>query len=592
MFDNLIIKNYIDLENFIKNSNSNINIDSFSKMLINFISELRKSIENVNKKDITWEKPFIKLEYYFEVDVDNAENPVINEKDSIVENIIGKEYFKIFRFLSKEIIVEIERNTRRHILPEKMISEIKKVSLEEQNTLLNEFIKINPFVINIAENKPNLEVFFYPPVFNKDEKINFYSIIISLNCKNLKPSRWVEKNKSNFWEDLLNSVSKDYGKESLMFDFNITNNEISLPNSNIKAIDKQNDLIRTSLHTELQKFGKKPKNNADSIFDLVPAPIDDETKKAINNFKINVVGIDNTQSENLALFAIQRLLSQTNYKGNMEGKQLLNDENSFKFKGYLPFMKFTPAEYLEAYGVKKKQTSRKKLEFNSNERTEAIKALRELSDKKYLLYYERKYWKDGKEVLDIIKTVRPLFNIIEGYEAIDISERDEILSEQAEEKMKFIVIEPCPALVDQIDSYFVLKPANCYQEIRLLVGKTSKHVPLFIDYLRTEVTKREISAKGEEINWNLEINYENLAYKLRMESFILTKQLKRVKQTLDKCYKIATQLGYLISYETIEGKNKTIERLILNPDKFKRVKEIDEKIKKIDLDSDIKFLAK
>lgn len=582
MFENSIVGNYHQIiENFKKNE-PEINLNSLYKLLSNFVISLKNSIENPDEKNISWDYPFIQLEYPIEIDANGSEIIFLKEKEYLVEKALEKDYIEIFRTITKDITLTHEKSKIRHQLPDSILEKVKKASPKQQSEIITQYLNIEPIIISPISDKPSLFINFYPVVIDKENNKKFYPVIIGLKCDKFKPGRWKEDTKEKFWRDILKLVSDGESKINLTFDFGNEIENIPLPEPDVKVPNK-NKLIKTSLHTELQKFGKKPKHKDNSIFDMVPAPIDEDTKKDIINYQINVVGIDNTHSQNMALFALQKLLHDTNYKGNFEGKTLYKDENSFKFTGYLPFMKFTPAQYLDAYGVNKRQTARGKSEYNSNERAEAFKALRELSDKKYLFYYERKYWKDGKEVLDIIKTVRPLFSIVEGYEAIDISERDEVLSEQADEKLKFIVTEPCPMLVDQIDSYFVLKPANCYQEIRLLVGKTSRHVTLFIDYLRAEVTKREINMRSKaEIDWVIDINYENLAYKLRMESFINTKQVKRIKQTLEKCYKIASQLGYLLDYKTITGQNKEVERLILNPDKFKRVKEIDEEIRMIE----------
>ena len=593
MFNTSTLENYSLLIENLKEKNPELNLNSLSKLLNHFVFSLKSSIENPEEKNINWEHPFVQLEYPIEIDDNGSEIIFIKEKDYFVEKALEKDYIEIFRNITKDITLTRDKTRSRHNLPDIVVDEIKKVSPDQQSEIINQYLNIEPIVINPMPGKPVLIINFYPVVIDNEANRKFYPVVVGLKCDGFKPSRWTEKTKVEFWKNILKYISNISPKVNLTFDFNNEPNDIPLPEPDIKALNNKNKLIKTSLHTELQKFGKKPKHKSDSVFDLVPAPIDEDTKKDIATYQINVVGIDNTHAQNMALFALQKLLHETNYKGNIEGKKLSKEENSFKFTGHLPFMKFTPSQYLDAYGVKKKQTSRNKYEFNSNERAEALKALRELSDKKYLYYYERKYWKDGKEVLDIIKTVRPLFSIVEGYEAIDISERDEVLSEQTDEKLNFIVIEPCPMLVDQIDTYFVLKPANCYQEIRLLVGKTSRHVPLFIDYLRAEVTKREISLRSKgEIDWVIEINYENLAYKLRMESFINTKQIKRIKQTLEKCYKIATQLGYLLDHKTLYGQNKEIERLVLNPDKFKRVKEIDEEIKKIESKANYQYLPK
>lgn len=87
-------------------------------------------------------------------------------------------------------------------------------------------------------------------------------------------------------------------------------------------------------------------------------------------------------------------------------------------------------------------------------------------------------------------------------------------------------------------------------------------------------------AKKEEIEWVIEINFETLAYKLRMEKMIQEKRVTRVKTYLEKCYESAKKLDYLLEYSTVKGTAKDIEKLVLNPEKFKRVKEINEELQK------------
>lgn len=165
----------------------------------------------------------------------------------------------------------------------------------------------------------------------------------------------------------------------------------------------------------------------------------------------------------------------------MPAQDLKGQDNAFFFKGHLPAIKFRASEYLDAYGVGKRETERGRYEYNANERAEA---LRDLHDKSKLFAYDRKYWvidKKGRneEHYDVIRTVRPLITITEGYQALTRSERDQVIygdPQAVDEKLTVIALKPCPALVDQITRYFVLKPANYRQEIRLLVSHASKYV--------------------------------------------------------------------------------------------------------------------
>ncbi|MFN4150939.1 MAG: hypothetical protein ACK4IX_08335, partial [Candidatus Sericytochromatia bacterium] len=553
----------------------------FVNLIITCINPLIKNLENSEGKHL-WENAFLKLEFLLQNDENGDENLSISEKN-IAEKLFEKAYLSIFKELTQGVSIVKTKDTISHEIPEHINKKLNKLSELEQSQEMYKLFNPEIIVIKPIEEKPAVLVKFEPLNIDLEANTKKYEVIVKLDIGNSKPYSWKKEAKDNYWTRI-----KDHVLQNKQLDIFSTFQapEIKPEKITLNTFDKNTQLIKTSLHTELQKFGKKPKKYSSSVMDLLSPPIEDEVSLDISQYRIEVIGIDNTKSQNQALFAIQKLLHSTNYKGNTEGKNLDKDDNSFKFMGYLPIIQFTPSEYLEAYGVSKKQTSRGKFEFNSNERSEALKALRELSEKKYLFHYTRKYWKDGKEKYDLVTTVRSLFNLSEKYESLEKSEVESINITKnlakLEEKLGFIVLEPCPLLVDQIDNYFVLKPANYYQEIKLLVGKTSKNVPLFIDFLITEQTKKEIAAKGKEINWTIEMNYETLAYKLRMEKLVETQQVKRIKTELNKCYEVAKKLGYLIEYNPTTSSEQNLERLILNPEKFKRVKEVNEEIKKIE----------
>ncbi len=68
-----------------------------------------------------------------------------------------------------------------------------------------------------------------------------------------------------------------------------------------------------------------------------------------------------------------------------------------------------------------------------------------------------------------------------------------------------------------------------------------------------------------------------------MNSYIKNKKVKDIKKTLDKCFTVAKKLSYVLDYKIIkDDNNNEIYELILNPDKFKRVKEIEAERKVMD----------
>lgn len=202
----------------------------------------------------------------------------------------------------------------------------------------------------------------------------------------------------------------------------------------VNRVTQKTNYVKVGLHPEQLKFGKRPEDQA-RIF----AELKSNIKKDAESFDVEVVGIENTKAQNRALFAIQTLLDEKNYKGNLPSKKIRS--YAFKKKIELPIIKFTPAQYLKAYGVKKYKSARGKSEFCCNEREIAKQALLDLASKRFLLIYERKYYVEVnkrriEEQFDIIRTVSPLIKIIEGYKALKRQEREAVKSGKTPAKQR------------------------------------------------------------------------------------------------------------------------------------------------------------
>lgn len=543
---------------------------SFIKILKSMIDSFREYFEKLDNIS-DWDSIIFKIEY----DINN--NLEIN-------TLIQENYINILKILTKNTKIIEENENSNFDIPEKYLEKIKKLPKEKQASELNKLIDMDPIIIKPKNDKPAIAIKIKPLIINNKENTCFYRVLLKFISGNSKPYRWKDDSKNNFWETVQKHLS-NFNSENLPL-FEELETPLKSSRSDIKNINNPKKLIKTGLHTELQKFGGKDKKLS-SMMKLLTEN-NESIKGEIEEYKIDVIGIDITKVQNQALFAVQVLLDETNYKGHSKTSELKKETNSFKFSGELPIIRFTPAKYLDAFGVNKKVTKREKFEYHGNQRSEALKALEDLSKKKYLFHYKKKYWKEGKEVYDIVTTVRNLYNLTYKYEAVNKNEiallKEEKTTSSLEKKLSFIELEPCPLLVDQMQTYFVLKPANFYQEINLELDRPSKQVVLFIEFLIAEVTKKEMfsKSKNEEMEWKIEISIENLVYKLRMESLLEGNRISRIKTQLKKCYDSAKKLGYLVE-EINPGKDlKSIEKLVLNPDKFRRVKEISEELKKED----------
>lgn len=258
-------------------------------------------------------------------------------------------------------------------------------------------------------------------------------------------------------------------------------------------------------------------------------------------------GIILSSSEHRALFAIQKMLDKTNYEGNVPGLELQSHHTAFNYSGKLPRITFTPTEYLEAYGLDKKLTSRGFMEYSSNERQAALKALQILADKKFRIVYKRKTYDGNKKpVIDRIETNSPLLRISKGYFGLTQQE-DEILDNGGDEKVDnkaLICVEVCPLLVDQIDGYFILLDPNLHTIAKELAGKKkqSKYPALFINWLTVQ---REMQRRGKTTGAEIKIGVTKLAGKLRMYDLLKDYQWKKIQEIFEECFAVGRGMGLL-----------------------------------------------
>lgn len=332
------------------------------------------------------------------------------------------------------------------------------------------------------------------------------------------------------------------------------------------ATKKPSYMVKISAHLENQKFA--PAHHKSRLWA-------ERLRKKGYDLEGGAPGLNLTEAQSKALFALQKILHQTEYNGNMGTTDLTQDKSifqGFQFEGRIPNIKFSPAQYLEAFGVTKRKTSRGFMEFSQNDRREAINALRSLGDIKFPICYERKVQKKEKggkykEVTQNICVIDTLFKIAFGFD-------DDLDIEKAEHKA-IIGILPSPVFVDQIDRYFLQKPANLYDDIKKITkGKHSRFIPAFLEYL---IVNGEMKRR-QNASYIIKIGFKELAGKLRMDADIEKRRWSRIKKNLADCYRVAKELGYLISSQTIKGTTKEeIEELTLNTEKFLRAETVAEK---------------
>ncbi len=304
---------------------------------------------------------------------------------------------------------------------------------------------------------------------------------------------------------------------------------------------------RAGMNLELQKFTPK-----DDIRQLILGE-DPESDK-----NLQIYGLDLTVSEEKALSAIQILLDRTDYEGNLPGE--IVQSSGWKYDGLLPKLSMTFTEYYEAYGLTKIRG-----QYQGRQATEALQALHNLAETRSICYRRQRREGRGKKsrlVYAVVRVTKPLISFMEGYYDLEEEEADQVISGQSLplKRKTRLVIEVSPLLMDQIDSFYLLKPTALYKEIQALSpGKRPSGINInFINWLLTK------NSQTVRINKNTLIERLPPLKKLKER-----RRTSELEQKIQEALETAKTLGYLLDYKE-EPTGLMI--LTLNPDRCQRIK--------------------
>jgi len=259
------------------------------------------------------------------------------------------------------------------------------------------------------------------------------------------------------------------------------------------------------------------------------------------------LGLDLSKSQEKALFTIQTILSQTNYKGNILPK-IFNGVNDYKYKGEIPRLKVKIKDYLTTYGVNKCKTKRGYIEFSGKGRSIAVNALKSLANKNYPLIYSKTDFKK-KEKTKILNW-KPLLTIEYPYHKPLEQNEINLHPNQTDKnlgKLYYFIVTPSPIIVDQIEDFWMLKEKYLYQKIDEKYPKISKAVYCIVDYIiyKRWWSIRKAPNKPIYSELVLKRNFWNLSRTLRMNNYFMRKDKGKIINNLETGYKIAQELGYL-----------------------------------------------
>lgn len=311
--------------------------------------------------------------------------------------------------------------------------------------------------------------------------------------------------------------------------------EASIVQDFVKAQDKN---YRSPVYLEKQFLGTK-----DTSFYL--------DKK--NQETLKTYGLDLTITQRRALTAIQILFAETNYQGN----KTFIDINSNKLHSYYKCSNLDISfyAYFKAYGLTDTEIKRR-----GKTVSEALNALYSLEEDFRIAYTKEVVDTRTKEVEIIavcanIKLINIAQMVVLKKQALEISEIEKY------QRAKFLRIIIGPLLLEQIKSFYTLKPYCLNEEFESIKKDSSRKRSnlLFVDWILT-------------INLSsIKITEENLSYKLRLESLIKARQKNRVKKIILEAITIAEKLNFLKSWNYNQKNN--VYQFQLNPERCSRIKD-------------------
>jgi hypothetical protein len=319
-----------------------------------------------------------------------------------------------------------------------------------------------------------------------------------------------------------------------------------------------------------QEFGYKTTHEIQLVLDLwgnERAELERQGRK----ITLEAVGINPTGAQSECKDALAVMLTDRNYKGIGEVKTI----KEYNWTGNLE-IEFTIAEYLKAYGLRKKTFLTKdkagkqieRQEYQRGEVETAITALRELSTKDFALYLTETHYdtKDKTLKYDMLRTIDRLFRFVEGWKDLTETEKeiiksgDDTIETDSKRKPFRISFNPIwgKGITDGEKQNFILSRANWRQEIGILeetrpeifdtkrggIGKTKKaqEIPIrFIKYLRLQ--HKEKTAQKREMKDR--IPWKTIAEHLRIADTTICRNPAAAKKIIHKCLTLAIELKYL-----------------------------------------------
>lgn len=323
-----------------------------------------------------------------------------------------------------------------------------------------------------------------------------------------------------------------------------------------KEQEKKGGLVKVSMNLQQNLFCRTRQQNIDFVESLGLSEGQDKQKeiecKILNHKGLSdKSGKKPTMLEHRAIDAIATILSDRNHV-------------AIASSGNRKIFQMTMTEYFENFAVTKVKTSRGSIEFSGKEKEEAIAALESIETKLFDCLWKMPLT-NGKFRCFLGKV--PMIHIIRCIG--DLEQADIETLENAgitEKNLKGVLVIPNQIFWEHVDNYFCLKPRGMLAEIKKEKGKkNNKHINLFFEKICEQASVKK--ANSAAMIWDTTI--ESLAHAIDLESWIKTRQWKRIKATILDCLETAIKLGYITKYDLgISQKGKEKITITINESKI------------------------
>lgn len=377
------------------------------------------------------------------------------------------------------------------------------------------------------------------------------------------------KKKGASQEDLLSLLNTDHEKTNF--------EEVEKGLAFYRYVIENKDILKRVITGDKKKFSKfrqsghltdqtlkysDPNKQQLSLFDSLDIETEEKIKKS--EIEIKAEGIRLSPAEDKILKALSRLVHEKS--GNLLNNpqnSLSNKDPNFQMSSYggkeqqamAPVLKISPAELYKAY-LDRNDYSGEEIKFIK-------KTLYDLSQKKFLIIYDRKRQEKGKKVTDRIEDFQNLIKImsyIEGLSDTELKKLDEG-DTVIREKRGELIIGLNPIFIDQISTKYIEYPSDINKRTTIAAGghkSVTESMIILRDYML-----REMSAG----RYRPEINEEKLPYVLHLEGYIKRRKKKQIAERIAGAINAVKNLGIIKDVEITTGAEGQLKYIfILNSD--------------------------